>query len=184
MNVNDDAVVLKGGKGTFADQDSNNGPCYNIIIENCRYGTVHGCLTLGSESLHDWNIILRNCHAENTNNVLWLKMRPDTPQHYEFVRVENITGNCRSFLLIRPWTQFFKPQERKDMPRSECNDIHFRNIKMTCGNFFNVNLSGKFDLCRFVFENIDVQDKQNAFDKNLIEHTTVKNVTINGVKVK
>ncbi len=184
MNVNDDAVVLKGGKGTFADQDSNNGPCYNIIIENCRYGTVHGCLTLGSESLHDWNIILRNCHAENTNNVLWLKMRPDTPQHYEFVRVENITGNCRSFLLIRPWTQFFKPQERKDMPRSECNDIHFRNIKMTCGNFFNVNLSEKFDLCRFVFENIDVKDKQNAFDKNLIEHTTVKNVTINGVKVK
>lgn len=55
---------------------------------------------------------------------------------------------------------------------------------MTCGNFFNVNLSEKFDLCRFVFENIDVQDKQNAFDKNLIEHTTVKNVTINGVKVK
>ena len=99
MNVNDDAVVLKGGKGTFADQDPNNGPCYNIIVENCRYGTVHGCLTLGSESLHDWNIIIRNCHAENTNNVLWLKMRPDTPQHYEFVTVENFTGLKMDFYV-------------------------------------------------------------------------------------
>jgi len=184
MNVNDDAVVLKGGKGTYADLDKNNGPCYNIIVENCRYGTVHGCLTLGSESLHDRNVILRNCYAENTNNVLWLKMRPDTPQHYEFIRVENITGHCRSFLLVRPWTQFFKPQERHDMPRSQCNDISFKNIRMTCDNFFNVNLSDKFDLCRFSFEDIDVQDKANAFDKTLIEHTTVKNMRVNGVKVK
>ena len=184
MNVNDDAVVLKGGKGTFADLDANNGPCYNIIIENCRYGTVHGCLTLGSESLHDWNVILRNCHAENTHNVLWLKMRPDTPQHYEFVRVENMTGHCQSFLLVRPWTQFFNPQQRDDMPRSECNDIQMKNIKMDCDNFFNVSLSDKFDLCRFSFENIDVKDKKNAFDKTLIENTTIKNVRINGEKVK
>ena len=42
MNVNDDAVVLKGGKGTFADQDSTNGPCERILIQNCHYGTVHG----------------------------------------------------------------------------------------------------------------------------------------------
>ncbi len=41
MNVNDDAVVLKGGKGTFADQAPENGPCYNILVENCHYGTVH-----------------------------------------------------------------------------------------------------------------------------------------------
>ena len=33
MSVNDDAVVLKGGKGTWADKDSNNGPNYNIIID-------------------------------------------------------------------------------------------------------------------------------------------------------
>ena len=106
MNVNDDAVVLKGGKGTFADKAPENGPCYNILVEDCHYGTVHGCMTLGSESVHDWNVIMRRCHADNTNNVLWLKMRPDTPQHYEYVRVEDFTGNCRNCLLVRPWTQF------------------------------------------------------------------------------
>ena len=82
MHVNDDAVVLKGGKGTWADKDSTNGPNERILIEDCRYGRVHGCLTLGSESLHDRNIILRRCHTEAADRVLWLKMRPDTPQHY------------------------------------------------------------------------------------------------------
>ena len=42
MNVNDDAVVLKGGKGTWADKDSTNGPCERILIEDCHYGIVHG----------------------------------------------------------------------------------------------------------------------------------------------
>ena len=83
MNVNDDAVVLKGGKGTYADKDPDNGPNYNVVVQRCTFGTVHACLTLGSESLHDWNIVLRDCTFTDANRVLWLKMRPDTPQHYE-----------------------------------------------------------------------------------------------------
>ena len=47
MHVNDDAVVLKGGKGTWADKDETNGANERILIQNCRYGRVHGCLTLG-----------------------------------------------------------------------------------------------------------------------------------------
>ena len=184
MNVNDDAVVLKGGKGTWADKDENNGPCYNILIENCHYGTVHGCLTLGSESLHDWNVILRNCHADNTSRVLWLKMRPDTPQHYEFVTVENITGQTGSFLVVRPWTQFFQPEDRADMPLSTCNNILMRNIQMTCKNFFDVGASDKYALRDFTFENIDVTDEKKAFTRDIIQNTVVKNVKINGEELK
>lgn len=183
MHVNDDAVVLKGGKGTFADKDDRNGANSNILIENCTYGRVHGCLTLGSESLFDHNIILRNCHATDANRVLWLKMRPDTPQHYEYVTVEGMTGKCGSFLVIRPWTQFFKPQQRDDMPLSRCNNIVMRNINMCCRNFFDVGKSDKYALSDFTFENIDVQDKDNAFDKQLIERTNIKNLVINGNKV-
>ena len=186
MNVNDDAVVLKGGKGTFADKAPENGPCYNILVEDCRYGTVHGCMTLGSESLHDWNVIMRRCYAEDTNNVLWLKMRPDTPQHYEYIRVEDFTGNCRSFLLVRPWTQFYQKEDRPDMPVSQCNDILFSNIHMNCGTFFNVNGSDKYQLRNFTFTDIDVQDKAKtpAFTENPVENLTLKNVVINGQEVK
>ena len=109
MSVNDDAIAIKGGKGTWADKAPENGPNYNILIDNCRYGVVHGCLTLGSESVYDKNIVLSNIDVNKANRVLWLKMRPDTPQHYEYVTVENIKGTTGSFLVVRPWTQFFKP---------------------------------------------------------------------------
>lgn len=186
MNVNDDAVVLKGGKGTFADKAPENGPCYNILVQNCHYGTVHGCMTLGSESVHDWNVIMRNCHADNTNNVLWLKMRPDTPQHYEYVLVENFTGKCRNCLLIRPWNQFYDKQERADMPISQCNDVTFRNIKMDCGMFFNVTGSDKYVLKNFTFDGVDSKDagKEKPFTERPIENLTLKNVVLNGETIQ
>lgn len=184
MNVNDDAVVLKGGKGTWADKDANNGPNYNILIQNCHYGTVHGCLTLGSESVHDRNVIIRNCHADNANRVIWLKMRPDTPQHYEYVTVENFTGKTGSFLVVRPWTQFFQPENREDMPLSTCNNIVMKNINMECKNFFDVGASDKYKLIDFTFENIDVKDQKNAFTKDIIENTIIKNMNINGEVIK
>lgn len=178
MHVNDDAVVLKGGKGTWADKDENNGPNSNILIEDCVYGKVHGCLTLGSESLFDHNIILRRIHVKAATRVLWLKMRPDTPQHYEYVTVEDITGQCGSFLVVRPWTQFFKPENRDDMPLSQCNNITIRNIQMNTKNFFDVGTSDKYRLTDFTFENINVRDEKHAFDPTLIENCKSVNVNI------
>ena len=182
MSVCDDAVVLKGGKGTWADKDPDNGPCENIMVTDCTYGRVHGCLTLGSESLHDKNVVLRRCKVSKANRVLWLKMRPDTPQHYEFVRVEDMTGDCTSFLVVRPWTQFFKPEQRDDMPLSQCNDIIISNIRMDCRNFFDVGTSDKYRMVDFTFENINVKDEKCAFDAKLIENCAVRNVVINGEK--
>lgn len=184
MTVNDDAVVLKGGKGTWADKAAENGPNYNILVQNCHYGVVHGCLTLGSESLADRNIVLRNIQVDKAQRVLWLKMRPDTPQHYEYVTVDNITGSTGSFLVVRPWKQFFQLEQRDDMPLSQCNNIVMRNTKMDCDNFFDVGKSDKYYLRDFTFEGIDVSDKKNAFEPSLIDGTTVKNVTINGTKLK
>ena len=159
MHVNDDAVVLKGGKGTWADKDETNGDCERILIENCHYGKVHGCLTLGSESLHDRNIILRNCYTERADRVLWLKMRPDTPQHYEYVTVENITGRCKRFLYIHPWTQFFKPGDREDMPLSRCNNIVMRNIQVDAETQYDVKTSDKYELTDF-----SIDGKALSFD--------------------
>lgn len=36
-----------------------------------------------------------------------LKLHPDTPQHYDYITIENITGSIESFLNIKPWTQFW-----------------------------------------------------------------------------
>ena len=152
MHVNDDAVVLKGGKGTWADKDETNGPCERILINNCTYGRVHGCLTLGSESLHDRNIILRDCHTENADRVLWLKMRPDTPQRYEYVLVEHITGKCNHFLFIHPWTQFYQMGDRKDMPLSRCSHVTMRHIKVAAQTKYDVKTSEKYVLEDFTID--------------------------------
>ena len=152
MHVNDDAVVLKGGKGTWADKDETNGPCERVLIQNCRYGRVHGCLTLGSESLHDRNIILRNCYTENADRVLWLKMRPDTPQHYEYVLVEHITGKCTRFLYVHPWTQFYQMGDRKDMPMSRCSHIMMRDIEVVAQTKYDVKTSEKYVLDDFTMD--------------------------------
>ena len=176
MSVNDDAVVLKGGKGTFADKDPDNGPCRNIVVQNCTYGRVHGCLTLGSESLHDSNVVLRRCRVQRADRVLWLKMRPDTPQHYEHITVEDLTGNCGSFLVVRPWTQFFKMLERPDMPLSRCNDITVRRVDMDCRRFLDVGASDKYRLAGFTFENCDIRDGSESFDTSPIENCRVRNL--------
>lgn len=149
MHVNDDAVVMKGGKGTWADKDETNGPCERVLIQNCTYGRVHGCLTLGSEAIHCRNIVLRNCRTENADRVLWLKLRPDTPQHYEYILVQNVTGKCGRFLFIHPWTQFFKPGDRKDMPLSRCNNVSMSWNQVDCKTILDVKTSDKYELIDF-----------------------------------
>ena len=182
MSVNDDAIAIKGGKGTWADKAPENGPNINILIEKCRYGVVHGCLTLGSESVNDHNIVLRDIQVNRANRVLWLKMRPDTPQHYEYVTIENITGTTGSLIVVRPWTQFFQKEERADMPLSQCNNIVMKNIHMDCKNFFDVGASDKYKLKDFTFSNVRVNDKKNGFNPSLVENLTADNLWINGEK--
>ena len=178
MNVDDDGISLKGGKGTWADLDNDNGANKNIIIENCTFGKVRALLALGSESIYDKNVIIRNNTSDGTVCILRFKFRPDTPQHFEFINVENITGNCDSFLMIKPWTRFNKLEERKDMPLSKGNNIVIRNIFMKTKNFFHVKLSDKYKLYNFTFEHIRVKDETKAFDPKLIENTTVLDVDI------
>ena len=109
-------------------------------------------------------------------------MRPDTPQQYEYVTVENVTGKTRSFLVVRPWTQFFKPQQRKDMPQTFSRNITVKNITMDCENFFDVGTSDKYELCDFTFDHIRVSDVKDAFSATMIPGTKVNDVIINGKK--
>ena len=69
------------------------------------------------------------------------------------------------------------------MPLSQCNNITLRNIRMECKNFFNVGESDNYRLTDFTFENINVYDRVNAFDKNIIENTKIRNMMINGKKI-
>lgn len=196
MSVNDDAIAIKGGKGPYADafrtqypgvdlskfpEMQGDGENRNIIIEDCEYGFCHGCLTLGSESVYDHNIILRRIKVNEANNLLWLKMRPDTPQRYEYITVEDITGNGKNFILVAPWTQFYDLKGRTEMPMSYSDHITMRNITFDCETFFNVKQQeDQYHLSNFTFQNLSVSAKKADFHPEYVENFSVKNV--NAVK--
>lgn len=186
MSVNDDAIALKGGKGPWADQDkTNNGSNENIIIEDCVYGFCHSALTCGSESIHDRNVILRRIRIDDAQRLLWLKMRPDTPQKYEYILVEDIQGNVKSFLYTKPWTQFFDLKGRKDIPFSYSDHVTMRNISLTCDVVFDVQKAeDQYKLSNFTFENLDLKANKNPdIQTDCVENLVLKNVTINGTKL-
>lgn len=184
LSVNDDAIALKGGKGPWADKVPNNGANKNIIIEDCEFGFCHSALTCGSEAIHNRNIIMRNCYVNEATRVLWLKMRPDTPQLYEYILVENVKGNSHSLLFVKPWKQFFDLQGRKDVPLSYSDHVTLRNIEVKCDIFYDVAVSEYDKLSNFTFENFKVESKNPAIDKSVVKGFTLKNVVVNGSSIK
>ena len=178
LDVNDDAIALKGGKGPYADSDKNNGINENVIIENCEFKFCHSCITCGSETIHNKNIIMRNCNSKKANNLLWIKMRPDTPQLNEFISIYNINGFARNILYINEWTQFFDLKGRKDMPKSIARDVALYNINMSCDYFFNVSKSDKYELSNSIFNNLNIKAKMNCFNDKTIKNTIDKNNNI------
>lgn len=160
MSVNDDSVVLKGGKGPWADTDPNNGSNERILVADCTYGFCHGVLTCGSESVHNRNVLVRRCTMDGVSNFLVLKMRPDTPQKYEYITLENITGRTTRFLNINPWLQFYDLGDRKDIPLSYGDHITFRDCDVDCTIFLHVApKEDQYRLTDFHFENLTVRTK-------------------------
>ncbi len=179
MEVNDDSVALKGGKGPWADSDPDNGSNERVIIEDCTYGFCHSCLTCGSESVHNRNIILRRIKISDASNLLRLKFRPDTPQHYEYITVEEVKGKIQNFIDINPWTQFFDLKGREDIPLSYGNNITMKDCNCECKTFFCVNTnSEQYTLSNFNFENLRIKAKNAEFSSDIIKNTTVNNVII------
>ena len=184
MSVNDDAIALKGGKGPWADADTCNGANTNILIEDCDFGFCHSTLTCGSESLHNKNILMRNCRINEAMRLLWLKMRPDTPQKYEYITVENIRGQAHSMIYIKPWTQFFDLKGRQDVPISYSENVVMRDIELRCDIFFDVAITEYDRLSHFTFENLTVEAVNDSLNKDLVQDLTLKNVRVNGKLVE
>lgn len=158
MDVNDDGVAVKGGKGPWADDPvkcPGNGPTVNVLIEDCDFGSgCHSCLTFGSECPAATNVTMRNCRVERAGNVLNLKMRADTPQHYHGIRVSNVTGLCHTVLNVRAWNQFFDLKGRKDPPKSYASDIRFADCDFICSHERNIMLAPSFEVSNVAFENV------------------------------
>lgn len=187
MSVNDDSVVLKGGKGPWADTDPNNGSNERILVEDCTYGFCHGVLTCGSESVHNRNVLVRRCVLKSDDtgvisNMLVLKMRPDTPQHYEYITFENITGRMTRFVNVNPWMQFYDLGGREDIPLSYADHITIRDCDVDCTIFLHVApKEDQYRLTDFHFENLTVRTKDPGANPSAFATWRFENVSVSVV---
>jgi hypothetical protein len=107
-------------------------------------------------------------------------MRPDTPQLYEFITVEDLTGNAGSLISIKPWTQFFDLKGRTEPLMSYCQNVTMRNIKLEVKQGFDIDQSDKYQLKDFKFENISLKTSQGDLEST----KSIKNVVIKKVDIK
>ena len=132
ISVNDDGVVVKGGKGAWADDYAKfpgNGPSSDVLVENCTFRhPTHTALTLGSECPAATNVTMRGCTMDGCGNMVNLKMRTDTPQRYANVLVENCRGRCKTFFRARAWSQYHENilRPREDV-KSHADGVTLRN---------------------------------------------------------
>lgn len=181
MDVNDDAVCLKGGKGTYVDTIPGNGPCARVIIDNCSFGKTNAGVTFGSEAWDCSNVILNNCRFDGTSHVLLFKMRPDTPQQYRNVVIDGAKGTVKNGVEVQAWRQFFDKADRDPMPPSGVQNVTVRNCNLTCTrDFYRDSANPHYTLTHFVFDNINATAPTDAFNTSLIKDCAVESVTING----
>lgn len=178
LEVNDDGIALKGGKGPYADTAPENGSNERILIEDCECGFCHSCLTCGSESIHNKNVIFRRIKVDSA--ILFrMKMRPDTPQLYELITVEDIVGKVKYFIDINPWRQYFDLKGRPDIPLSYGDNIVIRNCDCECDTYFNVVTdNSQYLLSNFTFENLKIKALKNGYTDDAIKNATINNVQI------
>ncbi len=148
-------------------------------MTRAEFGYCHSCVTCGSEAIHNRNVLVRNCHVNEAIRVLWLKMRPDTPQRYEYITVENVKGEATSLLYISPWRQFFDLKGRPDVPISYSDHIVLRNLEIKCRTFFDVGVTEFDRLSNFAFENLKVEATNGKVNKDLVNGFSLKNVVVN-----
>ena len=134
----DDHIAVKGGKGPWADKDPHNGTNANILVEDCSFGHGPGVLVFGSECIGAKNVILRNSCVTGADKLLWLKMRPDTPQNYSHILIEGVKGDVWNIVYAKPWKQFFDLKDRKDIPLSVGEHIEIRGCTLKCRRRRNI----------------------------------------------
>jgi polygalacturonase len=158
-----------------------NGIVEDVLIENCDFGLSHGTITLGSECIHSKDIIIRDCKVDTDSPILRLKLRPDTPQLYENISLENISGDCGVIISARPWKQFFDLKGRLDPPYAVVRNITFKNVNVTCKRIGELIGNPKD-----VFQNVLFQDcnistiEEEGFNTIYTNVLRFENVRVNG----
>ena len=129
--------------------------------------------------IHADGVVLRNCKVDNDCSVLRLKMRPDTYQTYENIRVENVTGRFGTLIEVLPWKQFFTLEGSSEKPVGTIRNVIVSNVSGTCGSLGVIAANAGDKVENFTISDVDVKAKSNVFRCNYPQVRLV-DVRVNG----
>ncbi|MDE6417789.1 MAG: exopolygalacturonase [Duncaniella sp.] len=179
MNVNDDGVCLKGGKGTWVDTIPGNGAVTNVIVDRCHFGKTNAGITFGSEAWDCSNVIMKDCEFDGTFHVLLFKMRPDTPQQYRNVLIDGAKGTVRNAVEVQTWTQFFNKVDRDPMPVSGVTNVTFVNGDLKCTrDFYKDKKTDFYTLRDFTFRDITATAPDPSLATDNVQNFIIENVKV------
>jgi len=177
--VQDDCIALKGTKGPFALADPSSPPVEHIRISGCTYNEGGGGVTCGSEATVVRDVVLEHCTINGSMALVHLKLRPDTPQHYEDFHCRDIVMHNGRIFEVSPWSQFFDLKGQSP-PHSTVTNITVSGVTGNAESMGKIQPGKQATISNVVLENVDLKLKSDQFDATGVENLQVRNVAVNG----
>lgn len=185
FSVTDDCIALKGSKGPFALGDQASPPVERVRIRDCIFKRAHAALTLGSEATVVRDVALANSRVLGAMAVLNLKLRPDTPQHYENIHVRGLVLDHAggAIVSVNPWRQYFDLQGQAP-PRSTVRNITLSNITGRYGSLGTIaGNPGQTVIADILLKDITVELGHGKLLARAVKNLRLENVIVNGQPV-
>jgi alpha-L-rhamnosidase len=182
FSVTDDCIAAKGSKGPRAMEDKDSPPVEHVRVRNCVFKRGYGVMTLGSEATVVRDVIVENCTVHEVD-VAVLKLRPDTPQHYEDIHFRNLTlvssRGRGSLVVVRPWNQY-ADLKGATPPKSIVRNINFSGIKGSFGRLGSIRPNpGQTDISDISFKDINVKLAADKLSATGATNIRFENVVVN-----
>ena len=182
FSVTDDCIACKGSKGPHAMEDKDSPAVEHIRVRNCTFKRGGGVLTCGSEATIVRDVIAEDCKITGGVRIATLKLRPDTPQHYEDITFRNITseGPSSGIIQMQPWSQYFDLQGMEP-PKSIVKNLTISGIKGTFNSFGTIKPNpNQTDISNVLLKDFDVTIKNDKLNTSGVTNLKLENVVVNG----
>lgn len=182
FSVTDDCIAAKGSKGPNAMQDKSSPPVEHIRVRNCVYKRGGGVLTVGSEATIVRDIVVENCRIVGNVRVMTLKLRPDTPQHYEDITFRNVTSEATAgaIVSVQPWSQYANLQGQAP-PKSVVRNVSLIGIKGRFAAFGVIRPNpGQTEISDVLLKDFDVELERDKLVATGVKNLRFENVMVNG----
>lgn len=182
FSVTDDCIACKGSRGPHAMEDKSSPPVERIRVRNCVYKRGGGVLTLGSEATIVRDVIVEDCRIIGHVRVTTLKLRPDTPQHYEDITFRNITSedSAGAILSIQPWSQYANLQGAAP-PQSVVRNVKLIGIKGRFASFGTIRPNpGQTEISNVLLKDFDVALQEDKLAASGVTDLKFEDVIVNG----